>query len=342
MGLVSCLKLSDPVIDGVYDSFLSGPGVFIVNEGNFKSGNGSLSFFSYDSLKTYNHVFYSANQRPLGDVPYSMNISGNRAYIVVNNSGKIEVTDINFLKSVATINGITAPRYISFVTDTKAYVSSLYSDSLAVINLASNTVSGYINLGHTSESIAVSYPEAFVANWAGGNKVFVLDISTDRVIDSIEVGMEPESMVIDRDGTLWVLCNGGWQREFYAELIAINTLNHDIVKRYIFPLKTDSPTCLQINAAGETLYYLDNGVKRMSVYAQDLPVATFIARANRNFYKLGINPLNSDVFVTDATDYQNKGYLLRYDRNGGLISMEQTDIIPGSLFFKTERSSATQ
>src|SRR5664280_2719855 len=58
-----------------------GGGVFIVDEGNFRSGNGSLSFYSYDSSKIFNDVFSSANNRPLGDVPNSMAIKGDQAYI---------------------------------------------------------------------------------------------------------------------------------------------------------------------------------------------------------------------------------------------------------------------
>jgi len=58
-----------------------------------------------------------------------MTIQGNNAYIVVNNSGKIEVVSRNDLKSVAIINGLVSPRYISFVNEKKAYVTSLYSDS---------------------------------------------------------------------------------------------------------------------------------------------------------------------------------------------------------------------
>ncbi len=91
--------------------------------------------------KLYNNTFLSINQRPLGDVPYSMNIGGSRAYIVVNNSGKIEVVDRNHLKSVATISELNSPRYISLVSDRKAYVTSLYSDSITVVDLLSNTVS---------------------------------------------------------------------------------------------------------------------------------------------------------------------------------------------------------
>ena len=140
--LTSCLKV--PNSQNLNYTFTGG--VFIVNEGNFRGGNGSLSFYSYDSSKIFNDLFYSINGRPLGDVPNSMAIKGNNAYIVVNNSGKIEVINSGTLVSVATITGLISPRYISFINDYKAYVSSLYSDSVAIINLTDNAISGYINL----------------------------------------------------------------------------------------------------------------------------------------------------------------------------------------------------
>ena len=51
----------------------------------------------------------------------------------------------------------------------------------------------------------------------------VVDNAADIVTDSIEVGYEPESMVIDRNGTLWVLCNGGWQGTFADSLQSIHS-----------------------------------------------------------------------------------------------------------------------
>jgi YVTN family beta-propeller protein len=338
----SCIKEVNPIIIDSSESYLSGEGVFILNEGNFRSGNGSLSFFSYDSLKIYNHVFLDINKRPLGDIPYSMGFYGSNAYIVVNNSEKIEVASRNYLKSVATINKIISPRYISFINDMKAYVTSLYSDSLAIIDLKNNSVSGYINLRKTSESISILYSTAYVANWTEGNKIMVINTVTDQVTDSIEVGIEPESMVIDKNETLWVLCNGGWKRENYAELIGISTRTNKIEKRFTFPSVTDSPTCLQINGKGETLYYLLNGVRKMAIEAQSLPSEAFTPELDHVFYKLGVNPGNGEIFVTDAVDYVKKGKILRYSKEGALISEMEADIIPGSICFKVKSDNTSE
>ncbi len=329
-----CSKDPDPVIHGTTDSYLSGNGVFVINEGNFRAGNGSLSFFSYDSLKMYNYVFYDVNKRPLGDIPYSLNFLGERAYLVVNNSGKIEVMESQTIKSVNSINKLVSPRYISFVNTEKAYVTSLFSDSITIINLLKDQISGYININHTSESIVIHGNKAFVANWVGGNKIFVINTDYDQLIDSIEVGQEPESMVIDKNETLWVLCNGGWQRNTYAELIGIDTENNLIIKRFVFPSKSDSPVSLVIDGRGENLFYLLKGVRKMPVSASALPETSLIEPSGSNFYKLGINPENNEIFVTDVVDYQSKGFVMRYDHNGNLLSKLKSEIIPGSICFR--------
>ena len=338
----SCIREFNPVIIDVNESYLSGQGVFVLNEGNFRSGNGSLSFFSYDSLKIFNHVFLDINKRPLGDIPYFMTIQGNNAYIVVNNSGKIEVVSRNDLKSVAIINGLVSPRYISFVNEKKAYVTSLYSDSLAVIDLSSNSISGYINLKKTSEAIAVLYSTAYAANWTGGNKIMVINTLLNLVTDSIEVGTEPESMVIDKNERLWVLCNGGWKRDHFAELVRINTQTNAVEKKFIFPSITDSPSCLQIDKKGEVLYYLHKGVRRMNIEASDLPSVAFIPELDYVFYKIGISPVNNEIFVTDVKDYLHPGTLLRFSNDGGLISSMQADIIPGGMCFKVNPDFNTE
>jgi len=339
--MASCFKETGPVIGGLEGSYLAGQGVFILNEGNFRSGNGSLSFFSYDSLKVFNHAFLDINGRPLGDVPYTISMQNGKAYIVVNNSGKIEVVNSNDLESVAIINKLVSPRFISFIDNTKAYVTSLYSDSVTIINLLTNSISGYINIKRPSEEIEIINTNAYVAHWSGGKKIMVINADSDQVVDSIEVAMEPESMVVDKNKTLWVLCNGGWEREYFAELIAIDTRTNIIYKRFTFPSKTDSPTCLQIDKKGETLYYIHNGIRRMDINAAELAPAIFIQSLNHSFYKFGVNPDNNEIFITDVADYVQKGNLLRYSSGGIFISSMQTDIMPGGMCFKIKTESET-
>jgi len=316
-------------------TFSFGGGVFIVDEGNFKSGNGSLSFYSYDSSKIFNDVFLSANNRPLGDVPNAMAIKGDQAYIMVNNSGKIEVINPTTLKSTTTITGLISPRNISFVNDYKAYVSSLYSDSVAIINLTTKSISGYINIRRTSETIGVIGSNAYISNWTGGHEIMVISTLSDKVIDSIAVGKEPESMVFDRNGILWVLCNGGYDRQTFAELDQINTATNSVIKKLVFPTKEASPSCLKIDGTGQTLYYIDNGVRQIDFAATEIPSTTFIIQQpGQYFYKIVINPINSDVFITDAVDFIQPGYLLLYDRTGKFVTKQKAGIIPGSMCFK--------
>jgi len=328
--ILSCTKIADKPVD----TYLSGRGVFILNEGNFRWGNGSLSYYSYDSAKIYNNLFLNINERPLGDVPNSMVIFEEMAYIVVNNSGKIEVVNKNTLMSQSTIDGLISPRNMAIVTNSKAYVTSMYSDSVAIINLNSNTISGYINIRRSSESIVVSGSKAYISNWVGGDEIMVINIATDKVTDSIKVGAEPESMVIDKNGMLWVLCNGGWMRTSPAEMNVINPATNKVVKELVFPDKQASPSCLNIDRNGETLYYLDGGVRQLNFSSTALPTSPLIAESGHYFYKLGINPSNSDIFVTDAADYQKRGYVLQYSKDGVLLSTLIADIIPGLMCFK--------
>jgi YVTN family beta-propeller protein len=335
--IVSCTKMPE---------FQSGnstyqEGVFIINEGNFRSGNGSLSFFSYDSMKIYNDLFYSINRRPLGDVPNSITTTLDNAYIVVNNSGKIEVIDQNTYASKATINGLISPRNMAVISDSKAYVSSIYSDSVAIIDLTDNVVSGYINIRRSTEAIAVVGGKAYVSNWMGGKEVMVINTATNRVIDSITVGIEPESMVVDMDKKLWVLCNGGWTRDNFAKLVVINTVTDKIEKTYQFPTKEASPSCIQIDGIGTTIYYLDNGVRKMDIYSSELPSTPLIPESGGVFYKIGINPANNDILVTNAIDFVRQGYVLLYKNDGTFISKNWAGINPGSMCFKVKTSSQT-
>ena len=102
ISISSCQKESfTPIVsEGNYEN-----GYFVTNEGNFGTGNGSISFISNEG-EVENDVFSQINSFQLGDVVQSMSIINEKAYIVVNGSAKIEVASDDSLHYITTINGL--------------------------------------------------------------------------------------------------------------------------------------------------------------------------------------------------------------------------------------------
>jgi len=73
----------------------------------------------------------------------------------------------------------------------------------------------------------------------------------------------------------------------------------------------------------------------MNIFSETLPSTAFIPQAGYFFYRMGVNPFNNEVFVTDARDYLQKGIVLRYSSEGSLLSSMEADVIPGNMFFKS-------
>ena len=330
----SCIKKgSDPDVNSV-SPLLKGDGVFVINEGNFRAGNGTLSFYSYTTKEIYNDIFSQANGRSLGDVPNSMLILGNTGYIVVNNSGKIEVVDKNTMQALKTIDSLNSPRNILIINSRKAYVSSLYSNFLTIIDLKSNSVKGSINIRRSSESMILFGNKVFISSWYNGKDIMVVDPTLDKVTDSIAVAPEPESMVIDKNNKLWVLCSNDYSGNYSAELMVVNTTTDKIEKQFPFPSNFLHPSCLQINSTKDTVYFVNNDLWRMSIQSSGLPDTPFKLCNGRQIYKLGADQRNGKIFFTDVLDYQQKGYILQINPNGVPVDSCRADIIPGSFCFK--------
>lgn len=322
---ISCEPQENPSV------YPQGEGFFILNEGNYLAGNGTVSFYSLETGEIYNDLFGTVNGRGLGDIPSFFATDGNTGYIVVNNSGTIEAVDLSTMESLGTFTGLNSPRQM-VIYQGKGYVSSLQDQGITVIDLDLGEVSGSVDIGVTSEALAVAGGRLFSAHWSGGNTITVADLASEEILKTITVGLEPESMVTDRDGKLWVLCTGGWQGEEIPRIIRINTSTLEKEAELSFRTVNDNPSSLTINGSGDTLYYLDEGVRRMPLTATSLPSEAFISSGDRLFYRLLALP-GGRVAVTDAIDYQQKGDLLVYSRTGELLDSGQAGIIPGFMLY---------
>ena len=321
-----------------------GPGVFIVCEGNFMYGNASLSYYDKIKKEAENTIFLKANGIPLGDVAQSMTIYGETAYIVVNNSGKIYAIDIDNFKYKGKITGLVSPRYIRFTSSAKAYISDIYSKSIKIINPDIFEITGSVNTDnnsgiiskHTSEQMVLYEDYMFVNSWSYDDMILVIDTQEDKLIDTIKVLPQPRKILLDKNNKLWVLCDGGFQGSDIfgnAGIVKINAENFSVEETFILG-EESNPIDMQINAGGDTIYFINNHVYRFSVNDGSLPETEYINSEGRNLYALGIDPSNSDLYLADAVDFMQSGKIYRYNAGKVFVDSFNVGIIPNSFVFK--------
>jgi len=312
--------------------------VFVLNEGNFSFGNSSLSMLDLDSNKIYNNIFEQINSAPLGDVGQSMHIRDSLIYIVVNNSGRIYCINKNSFLYQGELSGLTSPREICFVDNQKAYISDLYNTNITIFKPSDFTFSGSVNLGHTSEQMAIIDNKLFVLTWSFGNQLFVVDTETNLVADSLELGLQPNSMVVDKNEKLWVLCDGGYAGipggQQNPSLQCVNPVNLEIEKSFVLSINQWLTKELCINSMGDSLFFISGGIYAMSIYDETLPQNPIIEKSNRTFYGLGIQPNNSIIYATDAGNYVQSGLLYRFLPNGNIIDSFSVGIVPKDIAFR--------
>jgi len=277
-----------PVPLGAYQN-----GILVVNQGNWTQGNASVSFVSNDFSVSENGVFNNVNNTPLGDVGQSIAFYNELAYIVVNNSQKIEVVNRYTFASVSTINtGLNNPRYMAFANG-KGYVTNWgdstdeTDDFIAVVDLASNTVTNTIPVVEAPEQIVVSNGKIYVSHkeayrnstYYPGTSISVIN-TNDTVATTITVSDTPDEMVVDSANNIWVLCQGtpAWTgNESAGKLIKINTADDTVATTLDFGA-TEHASVITYES-GELYYHLNNEIYKMNETDTSLPTNSIITQA---------------------------------------------------------------
>jgi DNA-binding beta-propeller fold protein YncE len=318
--------------------YASADGVFVVNEGQFMAGNGDVTFYDKAKKSVSNNLFFSINNRPPGDIPQYMAFTDQNAYLVINNSNTIEVVSLDSFKVKATISGLEMPRQIVISGD-MGYVSQIGSSKVAIISLTTNTIAGGIETGKSTDHMILAGKRLFVANWTSyfidkpNNTVMVFDVDSRQLIDSLVVAKEPNSMVRDADGMIWVLSSGGYMGEEFPALTCIDPSSLQIVKTLVFSDKAQSPALLAVSKDRKSLHFVNGDVYKMSISDAVLPQSSFIPQNGRSIYGLAVDSDNGDVYLSDARDFQQPGKVYRYSSLGVEVDAFDAGINPSGIFF---------
>ncbi|PKP48803.1 MAG: cell surface protein [Bacteroidetes bacterium HGW-Bacteroidetes-12] len=303
--------------------------ILIVNEGNFGFGNASLSVYNPTTKELTNSVFQQANNFPLGDVAQSATLINNTIYVVVNNSSKIEVINKTNFTSIATLTGLISPRYILQINNTKAYVSNLFSNQIQLINLSNNTIIGSISTpSNWTEEMLLFNDTAYICD-VSNNQILLINTNSDAVITSVSTGEQPLSLVKDKNNKLWILCDGGINSSL-PQLIKFNPQTRQTEQVFTFNSINESPSEIEIDSAGEHIYFINNHIYKMNINDAQLPATSWVSNNNHIFYGLKIDQTTNDIYVSDAKDFVQNSTVFRYSQNGQLLHQFNAGINSGA------------
>ncbi len=314
------------------DGLITAPGdLLILNEGGFQANNASLSTLSDVQGGIYNDLVQ------LGDVAQSVTSYDNKLFVVVNNSGKIEVICEHAYESIATIEGLPSPRFMAIVNESKAYVSNFYSESISIVDLSDYTVTGSIdypieNNGFGERNnIEVVNDMAYIVD-ADNYSIVRINTTTDELEQYIALLSAPRDMVKDAEGNLWVFAFD--YDEFFSivnpKIYKINTQSNTIEETWEISQPVGyTSTYLQLNETGDGFYLLLNDIYESNTSNFSLSLTADIPD---NIFPYGFGVLDDKIFITDPIDYSQEGTLIEINANGSIINEYTVGVAPSKIY----------
>ena len=320
----------------------SGQYALVLNEGNFLGGTGAVSRFDKTTQAVVPDLFGAANGgAALGSVVQSMTVVGQRGYVVVNNSNKIEVVSLPDFKSITTINGLSQPRHLtlSVANPGRAYVTEWLGGPypapylpgrVSILDLTTNKILQALPTGTNPERPVLLGGRLYVPN-SGTASLSVFDDATGAALPSIALPSEASGgLVADASGNLWVLCGSDYVSR-PATLVRLNPLQINQQTQLPLPSAGGGGGLLRISPNGQQLYYNhDEAEYRMNVTDPALPPKFFL---KRDFYGFDIDPATGLLYATDALNYSSPGRLIRYQPDGTKLDSATVLVSPNGVVF---------
>lgn len=203
--VAACAMLSPGCDSADVDDGGSTPvAILVANQGNFTDGNGSVTRFDPESGEVATLV-----SQP-GSIIQSLAVRADLVYVAMNTGDRIDVVHLD-RGLVGQIVDVPSPRYLAWADDGRMIISSLYDNSVSIVDPASETVVATVDVGANPEGVLVDGSMAFVANhgFGAGSSLSVVDLDSREVVKTFQLDCDgPRFAFMDRQRDLWVVCTG--------------------------------------------------------------------------------------------------------------------------------------
>ncbi len=314
-------------------------GVFVINEGLYNQNNSEITFYNPATGQTIANFYSQKNGRIIGDNANSMFIFENKGYVAVDGSNKIEVIDLKDGTSLGIIDlgQKGSPREIFILNSNRGFVTSFSKNSVIEFNPSNLTITREIPVGKYPEAIAYANFKLFVANsdLGTGNTVSVIDLNTNSVIKTIQVGINPRFVGISNDNRVIVGCSGDFfNTEGIGGYYFINPINLSITDSILLKYH---PQDYALTKDNYMFYINDKGVGKINLSNKNVDTV-FISGMTINdingiAYSIAFDEINQKLYVGNPKNFTQNGEVKIFDRNGNYLKKFETKINPGAIYF---------
>lgn len=291
----------------------------VLNEGNFGWGNADIGIFDIRAKQYHPDHFLIQNKRPLGDVLQSAKLLGDRLFLVVNNSGVIEVVSSSTLKTMYTIKNMGSPRYMAIIKGGKeAFVTDIYGNEIRRIDLQTGALQYMIPFEGWSEHIETTDGKAFWVENKTKGKFFKIDAQINQCIDSTNFLDDVRDIVVLGNSIYGIYLQGTYLQSILLE---------GEIKEQVAELKVEAERIAISEDA--RIYYIRAG----KLYKWDKGENWIANVPVQNLYGLKIDIRRGWIWVFDAADYTRNGRVTIIDESGVVIASFESGALPSDVVF---------
>jgi hypothetical protein len=333
--ILSACKEDDPVQNPTIPQ--SDQALYVLNEGNFNQNNSTLGLFSISSNSYQDDFFDQKNQRGLGSIGNDMAKYGGKLYVVVNVSGTVEILDKNtgvVVQQLQITNGGAnrEPRNIAFYGGDFYLVNN--DNSVLKYDTTNFQLQASATAGRNPDGVVVKGDKLVVTNSGGAdfsnlnNTISVFGLPGLNLIETIEVGLNPGTIVVDNQENVYVHCRGNYE-DVAASIVKLNS------QLAIDTTFAEAPFGLTFN--GEKVYFAANNE------AGNLAMKSINPQSNEVIIESGfsmsgistVNKLSTDelgnIYVSDAKNYVSTGDIIGFSPSGARLFTQEVGIIPSKV-----------
>lgn len=245
-------------------------GIFVLNEGS-GANDATIYYKDENTNEICTELFEKVNSQPLGSIANTLYQDKDTVYIVMDNSQRVYKIQLPTWKLLGTLKlpDQSSPRHIYKISNTTAYLSSLYQEKVFVFNPIKMELTGEIPLARFQDGINGYEDKVFVAcgnllNFKN-NKIAIINSTNQQLEQYLSLPLNNPGRILLKGDTLIVNCKGNYdvEKDSSGAIFFINVYNlaiiHSVyIKGSIYEMALVGNDLFAIRDVGDTTAALGN------------------------------------------------------------------------------------